>query len=182
MLSTSRTSHKKSTSGFTLLEILIITVIVSILGIIAASSWVGLTRRMALNAANDEIYIALREAQTKAKQQKITFQASFREQDNRTQWAVHPAATLPANAIWQNLDPNIEINAAETTVYRYPSGTWRMQFNHKGHANGRLGRITVSVRNYNISEKRCVFISTLLGTIRKAQQNLSPDSGGRYCY
>lgn len=176
-------THKRTTTGFTLLENLVIVFMIGILTAIAAPAWIGLTRRVALNSANDQIYMALRQAQSRAKQQKITVQVSFRQQDNRAQWAIHPANTPPETAIWYSLDSAVEINAAETTLYKYPTGTlWRMQFNHKGHANGRLGRITVSVRNSSLPDKRCVFVSTLLGAIRKAQENVRADSGGRYCY
>ena len=167
--------------GFTFLELLLVVFIISILAAIGIPSWLLLLNNTRLNTAESTLYSAMLSAKNKATQQKIIYQVSFREQNDLAQWAVHPATTNSNDAVWQSLDPSVQIDADETTFYEYSAtGIWRMQFNHKGHANGRLGRVTVSLRNGG-SKKRCVFVSTLLGVLRREEENARANNG-RYCY
>ena len=97
-----QTFEKSSTSGFTLLELLLVTIMMGALGVIAAPTWLSFTDTMRLNAAQNEIYLAMRQAQSQAKLQKLNWQASFREQNSTAQWAVHPTTINPSNASWNN--------------------------------------------------------------------------------
>lgn len=154
---------------------------ISILAAIGIPSWLSLLNTTKVNNARSALYSAMLQAKSKAMQQKIVYQVSFREQDGVAQWAVHPETTNPEDVVWQSLEPSVQIDADETTFYQHPStGIWRMQFNHKGHANGRLGRVTVSLRDSG-NKKRCVFVSTLLGALRRGEQH-STAKNGRYCY
>ena len=154
---------------------------ISILAAIGIPSWLSLLNTTKVNNARSTLYSAMLQAKSKAMQQKVIYQVSFREQDGLGQWAVHPETTNPEDAVWQSLDESIQIDADETTFYQHPStGVWRMQFNAKGHANGRLGRVTVSLRDSG-NKKRCVFVSTLLGALRRGYEH-SRANNGRYCY
>lgn len=66
-------SSIRTTAGFTLFEMLIVIVIASILALIAAPSWVGFTNNRRTEAARDQVFQILRQAQTQA-------QASRRQQ------------------------------------------------------------------------------------------------------
>ncbi|HEY9809909.1 MAG TPA: type II secretion system protein [Halomicronema sp.] len=159
-----------TTSGYTLIEILAVVIISSILATIGIISYIGWINRLRVNAAHDRIFQVIRETQSTATQRKITWQASFRQPTPDTiEWAIHPATTTPTQ--WNLINqPGVIIDTQNTTLFRQASiNAWRIQFNHKGHPNGQLGRITLS--NTSGENKRCVFISTLIGAIRTAEDS-----------
>jgi prepilin-type N-terminal cleavage/methylation domain-containing protein len=193
-----RHSDKKvsrSTTGFTLFELLTVLSIIGILSVLIAPSWLSFLERHSLNTAQQQIHQAIREAQRKADQNQATWQASFREQSGVVQWAIHPAEPgifIPNNIIWHDLSRNVQIykekndkGKCETTLAQpTPScpktGPWRVQFNYKGNVNGQLGQITL-VGKHGGKVKRCVYVSTLLGATRTGKEH--PRShNNKYCY
>jgi hypothetical protein len=94
------------------------------------------------------------------------------------QWVTHQEGTTPPDSFWNSLDPNVQLDP-ETTLRRV-RGVWRVEFNHLGRVNGQLGRITLSGKSGGRA-KRCVVVSTLLGTLRKASNRTTPRDG-KYCY
>ncbi|WP_017719731.1 type II secretion system protein [Kamptonema formosum] len=156
----------RATAGFTLIEMIVVIAFFGILAAVAGASFLGWLARMRLNSAQYTALEAIRQAQTTAKLRKSTWQASFREQDGKVQWAVHPDNSAPS--IWNTLvEEGIKIDPANTTFYKDKnSSLWRVQFNYKGHTNGQLGRINLTTSTG--SPKRCVFVSTLLGAVRTA--------------
>jgi prepilin-type N-terminal cleavage/methylation domain-containing protein len=164
--------------GFTLLEIVVTTVIIGILFAIAAAGWSTFLNIHRLNTAQEQVYLAMRTAQTTAKHQHLSWQTDFREANQVLQWVIHPDGTLPPDSFWNSLDPNIKLDP-ETTL-RKIRGVWRVEFNHLGRVNGQLGRITLSGKSRGRT-KRCIIVSTLLGTLRKASDRNTPQNG-RYCY
>ncbi|HEY9864123.1 MAG TPA: prepilin-type N-terminal cleavage/methylation domain-containing protein [Candidatus Obscuribacterales bacterium] len=174
-------SLTSSDSGFTLIEQLIIILIIGVLSAIAAPSWLGFINNQRLNTSIDRIYWAMQTTRAEAKLNKETRQISFRDQNNTVQWAIHRPDETPTENQWTILDQGVQIDEAETTLYQNKTTKiWRMQFDYKGRANGQLGRVTISLRNGSTA-KRCTFVSTLLGTLRKSKNNLKPKDG-KYCY
>lgn len=166
--------------GFTLIEMTVVVLMIGILSASAAPSWLTFVEVRRLNTAQDQVYRSVREAQSNARREKLTWQASFREENNIVQWAVHPITVTPANATWNNLDSHIRLDA-ETTL-QTSNGARRIEFDYRGNVtHPPLGRITLSSRNGG-KAKRCVFISTILGAIRTAKERPTPNSNGKYCY
>jgi Tfp pilus assembly protein FimT len=164
------------TAGYTVLELLTVIVMVGVLGVMAGAGFLGWLERLRVNAAQSAALNAIHEAQIRATQQKLIWQASFQEMQINgkyyVQWAVHPkppaGQIVPADIKWQTIEyPGVKVDTANTTLYSKPnsSGQWRVQFNYKGHTHGRLGKITLTSQN-NSRVKRCVIVSTLLGYVR----------------
>ncbi|MGQ4647667.1 prepilin-type N-terminal cleavage/methylation domain-containing protein [Lyngbya aestuarii] len=182
------------TAGFTFLELMVVVFMMGILSAIATPSWLGFVDRQRLNSAQDQVYWAMQEAKSKAKLQKITWQASFREIDGVVQWAVHPARSqefIPIGVNWNPLGTNISIDKEKNKKAKYETtfdspgkktitGPWRVQFNFHGNTNGQLGTMTLRTKHTD-DVKRCVIVSTLIGTIRTGKEHAKPKDG-KYCY
>ena len=161
--------NNRSNSGFTLIETITALLMIGILSAIAAPSWFALIKTQHLNIAQDQVYRAMREAQSQAKKEKLTYHASFREQNNNVQWAVHLATIDPSNAKWNDLDPSVQLDVVESTL-QLSNGVRRVPFDHIGTVKPPFGRITLSSKSGG-KAKRCVIVSTILGAMRTAKDN-----------
>lgn len=187
----------RSTAGFTLLELLIVVTLFGIISAIVAPSCNAFVNRLRLNTAQNQVYRAMQEAKSNAVRDKVTWQASIRENNGVVQWAVHPAesgTSVPVGVQWNNLDPSVQVykdknarGTCETTFSKTkatkgcPLGPWRVQFNYIGNTNGQLGQITLIAGNSS-NVKRCVYASTLIGTLRTGKEHRKPNSSKKYCY
>ncbi len=175
-----------SSSGFTLLEILMIIVVIGISSAITVPSWLAFADLQRLKTAQDQVYRAMRQAQSQATKNKLTQQVSFREQDGIVQWAVHLTTVNPSDAMWNNLDPNVRLD--EETTLQKSNGIRQIQFDYRGNVRQPpLGRITLSTKSSKSSKsggkaKRCVYVSTILGAMRTGKEHDKADSNGKYCY
>ncbi|MGK7919266.1 MAG: Tfp pilus assembly protein FimT/FimU [Trichodesmium sp.] len=170
---------KQKDRGYSLTELTIVVLIIGILAAIIAPGWLGFINIQRLRTSNDRIYQAMKTARSNAIRDKITWQASFRQQDEIAQWAVHPESLNAQNANWQNLESSVKIDNETTMLQDSSTEIWRIKFNYKGHPNS-VRRITVSPHSGGTA-KRCVFVSTLLGAMRTSKNQAKPKSG-KYCY
>ncbi|MGM3309367.1 pilus assembly FimT family protein [Anabaena sp. WFMT] len=172
-------SFDKSISGFTLLENLVVVFVIGILSAIAAPSWLGFVNIRRLNVAQGQVYQAMREAQNQAKKEKLTWQASFREQNSIVQWAIHPATVSPSNAVWNSLDSSVRLD--NETNLDLVNNVRQIQFDYMGSVKlQQLGRVTLFSQSGGTA-KRCVIASTILGAMRTAKDRPTAQDG-KFCY
>ena len=191
-------------AGFTMIETLIIVLIIGIFSAIVAPSWLMFINNQRLKVSLDRAYSAMELAQSNAKRDKISWQASFKEVGENVQIAVHqadiPPAQVPANQ-WKNLESQIQIDTDETAVLQVnqnneekENGTSRrVMFNYRGcpvsrsdhdctitsiRAKGTLTLYHPNLRN----SQRCIIISTLLGHKRTSKRQSKRNENKRYCY
>lgn len=172
--------HPRSPTGFTFPEFLVILVIIGILAAIGLPSWMEFMRVRRISVAQDRALQALELARTNAKRDKRVWQTSFREFDGAFQWAVHPLDAPPTARDWQVVHSQVQIDDDNTTLYDV-GGVWYVKFDHMGLIDSRLGRLTLTSEPMG-KAKRCVFVSTWLGALRRGQEQSRPDSSGKYCY
>ena len=163
----------KSARGFTLLGLLVVMLMVGILATLAGPSWTNFVNNQRLGMMQDEVYRALRKGQAEGRQKRRVWEVCFRDRQGRIEYSAHAfgGTTGCGNAKWQPLgaeiDAKVEIDAANSTLFRR-NDAYRMQFKPNGWSNGRLGRITLQMRDSTAAngDRRCVFVSTLLGALR----------------
>lgn len=166
-------------SGFTLLEMLVVLVGIGIVSAIAAPNWFGFLEANRLTVSRDKLYLSIRDAQIKAQRQRTPWQFSLRERGDVIEWAIHPKSISPSVAQWESLEAK-SIRIDDETTFANSGGIYYVRFDEKGNVQYRLGRITLSGQ-HSSSSKRCVIVSTLIGAMRKAQQQPTPNDG-KFCY
>lgn len=176
----------QSNAGFTLLELMVLLALFGIVSAIAMPTWNAFINRQRLNAAQYRVYQAMQETKSNAIHQKVTWQLSVREAIVNgkpvVQLATHPRSLSPTLATWRSLDPGIRLYSKETTLYSdKKNGIQRVQFNYMGNTNGQLGQLTLIVNN-NSKIERCVYVSTLIGTLRMGKEHAKANSSKKSCY
>ncbi|WAL61107.1 pilus assembly FimT family protein [Thermocoleostomius sinensis] len=155
---------QNSDRGFTLIELLTVVVLVGILAAIAALGWRSFWHQRLLAAAQDEVFQTLRQAQAQAQWTQSNWQANFQQVHGVVRWSIHPVTASPNDIQWQTLDAKIQIT--EPTTLPQLNQMYRVEFNARGHVSSLLGHLTLTVKDGGPA-KRCVFVSTLLGAMRK---------------
>jgi prepilin-type N-terminal cleavage/methylation domain-containing protein len=153
-------SHS-STAGFTMIEMIVVVAIVGILAAISGASYRGWMARMRVNKAQDTALLAIREAQTTARQKKGTWKASFQQQGDQVQWAVQVDTTAPTS--WNTIDePDVILTSA----------SWAVSFDYKGQIpSGQSLPPKIVLSNKNGGNKRCVIVKTILGALQTASDD-----------
>lgn len=176
----------QSNAGFTLLELMVLLALFGIVSAIAIPTWNAFINRQRLNVAQYRVYQAMQETKSNAIHQKLTWQLSVREAIVNgkpvVQLATHPRSLSPTLATWRSLDAGIRLYSKETTLYTdKKNGIQRVQFNYMGNTNGQLGQLTLIINN-NSKIERCVYVSTLIGTLRMGKEHAKANDSKKYCY
>ena len=98
--------------GFTLIELMIVTLMIGILSAIAVPSWAAFVNRQRVYSANDAILRALRRTQSEAKRTKLSYSISFKTESSVPKFAVYPAGSTPS--IWES--PISEIKPGQLII------------------------------------------------------------------
>lgn len=106
-------SPVKGNAGYTLIELLVVISMIGILATIAAPSWLTFINQRRVNAANEFVFRALQEAQSLAKNKKLSYSVSFRTQDNIPEVAIYPQGSTPGGAQWRSLGKNLSIKPGQ---------------------------------------------------------------------
>jgi prepilin-type N-terminal cleavage/methylation domain-containing protein len=161
-------SAKQSTSGYTLVEMIVVMVIVGVLSAIAAPGWLAFMNSRRANAARDQVAQVLRQAQAQARSSKSEQTVIF-----------NPAAnppTITALGVTQRIgNDQLEANSVTLQAKNGGADITQVKFDSNGYikdldideTTGTGLKITVTVPPAT-GAKRCVVVRTLLGAMGSA--------------
>lgn len=195
-----KTRLRRSITGFTLLEVLVVIIIISILFAIAAPSWDAIMNRQRVNTVRDQATQMIRQAQADARRNRTARIVVFDNTTGIPRAAVVPQtlntdtgktsgfiADLTTITNWQTLG-NGDIKAGVLDFSTFPNQ--QLVFNSNGAidplseaaagtvdlANPRIFSVNVKQKNTSVTAQRCVIVTTLLGAVRQAEGDKCPDT------
>ncbi|RAQ39515.1 pesticin [Arthrospira sp. O9.13F] len=126
----------KNQSGFTIIEILVVVLMVGIVGAIAAPTWIMFANRQKVRTVNDRVFNAIQRAQSQAQLTSLGHSLEFGEHGGIPAYRIYLTSKgRPSddNADWQTLDVNGEINEGQITLRVFaPVDDNILKFDHLG--------------------------------------------------
>lgn len=170
-----------NSTGFTLIEGLIVIVIAGLLAAIAAPSWFEVVQQRKINIAQDMVYQGIRATQADAMQQRHDRRFSIRDRNGRIEWASHPETTLSSQVVaWSPLVEGVVFADIDNTMLS-SGGTYYVKFDMYGNVKANISTVTFSTGGSKQTH-RCVVISTMIGAMRKGKGHTQSNGNDRFCY
>ena len=157
--------RRKTNSGFTLTELLVALTIGGTLGALSLSGWSGFISKQKLNETNDKVYLAIAEAQTKAKKKHKKYTVAFRTDSDKTlQYSILPTNTTPSSNDWK------ELSDKKNSLQLTPANA-QFSFDHKGRFESNNANNKIVVNSALNDSQRCIKVGDLLGNVMKLKDS-----------
>ncbi len=153
---------------------LVVVVMVGIVAAIAVPTWLKFLAGHQVSTAQGFLREGIQQAQRKSQQESVSWQFSVRQNAGRVEMAVHPATSAASLSNWESMNSAVQLDGE--TNFATSGSIYYVQFDQKGNVRYRLGRVTVSSKQFP-SIKRCVIVSTLIGATRTAKEQRVPKDG-----
>jgi prepilin-type N-terminal cleavage/methylation domain-containing protein len=163
----------KAIFGFTLIEMLVVMAIVGVLAAIVGPTWLGSLNRQRLSQSQNQVFRAIKTAQSNAKRDKVDWRTSFRASptDGTAQIAIHKDIVPLTGVTWEPVVSNVRLHTLGLTAIGSQPTTCSpacfLKFDAKGQPSGTLGKVTLAYGSQT-GPRACVVISTLIGGMRTA--------------
>ncbi|MFQ3615386.1 MAG: GspH/FimT family pseudopilin [Cyanobacteriota bacterium] len=154
----------QATKGFTLTEVIIVVVLISVLAAIATPSWVALLNRQRLTNATNDVLQALRQAQDEAIRTRYPKQVTLNQGANPTINVLNEVRRVGQGSVGMQVTPA----DATTITFGATGGPIKNPQDITPDANLPI-TITLTVPATG-GVRRCVVIETLLGAMRTVNQ------------
>lgn len=172
-----RTRWKRSTAGFTLIEMLVVILIIAVLFAIAAPGWDAILGRQRISTARDQILQALKQTQSDARNTRSPRIIVFEDDNGKPRFATSAyvqGTTTPTN--WQRIgEGTVQPGILQLTT-NVPNGTIIFD------SNGAIAQVPIAPATQTVplkitvrgsatapGPKRCVVVETLIGGTRLAE-------------
>lgn len=154
--------RQKTTSGFTLIEMLVVVIMVSVIAAIAAPSWLNFLTRQRLNTARNDLLGVLRSAQEEAQSRQQSKIVTFSSSDLSVTVRNASASTGGVTTVLGNGEINDSFDLVASTT---------LTFGHDGRVDTTTVPYSIKITHDDSSAQSCVIVTTLLG-------GLKPSSNG----
>jgi prepilin-type N-terminal cleavage/methylation domain-containing protein len=192
----SRRSPPQNKAGYTLIEVLVVVMIITVLAAIAAPSWLSFVNQRRVNAANDFVLRSLQDAQSQAKSKKLSYSVSLiAPSGGSPALAIHPGSSPPSitDKRWKSFAQELGIkpkqiwlgtnasNVAANLKPVPPNGVTAITFDYLGTVQSGNNGLVIAVAAAQANNpttplpqtNRCVAVTTLLGAMQTGKsQNL----------
>jgi prepilin-type N-terminal cleavage/methylation domain-containing protein len=195
----SKNKTRYSETGFTILEVVTVAVIVGILSAIAAPAWDAFVQRQRIRAVNNQILSTLQSAQTQARGNKESMSIVFNTDDSRSAGYFDAGDSILEYKIYPNPsnddDPNVvkdipsetlnidgQINEDKIELFvltQNDTSDFIINFNDQGAMpDDQSFPVYITIRSQDKEDgQKCAVIQTLLGSMRTDEGKYNAPKG-----